>query len=167
MIHTRTKLETLTVKALRSIAAELSITGTSRMRKDEIISTIIATEDMLALGVEVERDHAEALELNAHVNAQATKKSVVKKTTKRLPERASVAAPGRVLLTALKPGDRIMLAKNAQGVVTLPVYTRHLDTEVTVLEPVKLDNTAVVPCLALLTDHGIVRGSATTHVTPC
>lgn len=93
--------------------------------------------------------------------------AATKKTTKRLPERASVAAPGRVLLTSLKPGDRIMLAMSPQGRVTLPVYTKALNTEVTVLEAVKVDRTAVVPCLALVTDRGIVRGSTTTHVTPC
>lgn len=45
MIHTRTELDSLTAKALRPIAADLGITGVSRMRKDEIISAIIAAED--------------------------------------------------------------------------------------------------------------------------
>jgi hypothetical protein len=45
MQHTRTELDALTAKALRPIAADLRIVGASRMRKDEIISAIIAAED--------------------------------------------------------------------------------------------------------------------------
>lgn len=44
MTHSRSELEALTAKALRPIAADLRIVGASRMKKDEIISAIIAAE---------------------------------------------------------------------------------------------------------------------------
>lgn len=61
MTHRRETLEGLTAKALRPIAADLGIVGASRMKKDEIISAIIAAD--------VTSDHAEALEINSKRDA--------------------------------------------------------------------------------------------------
>lgn len=44
----RTHLMSLTVKDIRPIAAALGITGLSRMRKDDLVSAIIAAEDAVA-----------------------------------------------------------------------------------------------------------------------
>lgn len=44
MAHTREDLEALTAKALRPIAADLGVTGSSRMKKDEIITAIITAQ---------------------------------------------------------------------------------------------------------------------------
>lgn len=70
MTHTREALETLTAKALRPIAAELGITGASRLKKADIIAAIVAVQgvkaEFVAAGWEltqVDRDHAEALEI--------------------------------------------------------------------------------------------------------
>lgn len=48
MTNTREDLNAMTAKALRPIAADLGITGASRMRKDDLISAIIAAEDTAA-----------------------------------------------------------------------------------------------------------------------
>jgi len=47
MAYTRETLDELTAKALRPIAAELNVTGASRMKKDEIIAAILRVEAAL------------------------------------------------------------------------------------------------------------------------
>ncbi len=86
--------------------------------------------------------------------------------TGRAARYASAPHASRRLLPSLNPGDRIMVAVDAEGVATLPVYVAGLNAVATVLEAVVDDRTAVVPCLSLRTDLGVVRGSMMTHVTP-
>lgn len=54
MPHTEQELSALTAKALRPIAAELGITGASRMAKSTIISAILTEEAALEIGAAVE-----------------------------------------------------------------------------------------------------------------
>jgi hypothetical protein len=77
MSHTRTELGGLTAKALRPIAADLGITGASRLRKDDLISAILlaavnanlaADMSTESFAADVAADHAEALMINNAVS---------------------------------------------------------------------------------------------------
>ncbi len=88
MTHTRTELEALTAKALRPIAADLGITGASRMTKDTLISAIIAAED-----TEAAKDACDVADFDEEaVYAQAVKVVPSEQDLPEIPE----PAPGAV-----------------------------------------------------------------------